>query len=174
MKLSLVLLFLFLHHYIVVAQKTIHYQFVVKEKIFTDSTNLFYAGAESEFSSKRTYYSDNVFEEDGLFGSNEKSVYKIQNENWHVKSPDNWKLFLSPKKYAPTKIFLGGMPYKLSFVKKDTVENLECYVFQLYPVEKSVTIGEHPYYWFNFEKGFIKLATSTTYLFRKDILENEQ
>lgn len=151
------------------AQNIVTYKFVVEDKVITDSATGFYNGAAYEFNYSRIYKRDSVFEEKGLFSKDpdNTSVFKIKNGCWYHRIGTKWQLFYSTKKAVNPTVKIAGKWHRLRLINTRSLQEFECLVYKAEPM--GAQAGGEIKYWFNPQKGIVKIETSEITLVREDI-----
>lgn len=150
------------------SQMNDNYKFIIERKNFIDSAKGFYANKQYEFQFNRVFLDKSTFVDSGIFGNDENptDTFRIINDLWYVSFNGEFKpVFRVNKK---TKIKISGLVYELNFNKREFINGIECNVFHTFP-SGSVS-GSNFYYWFNSERGIIKIKTGGICLIRSDIL----
>jgi hypothetical protein len=151
------------------AQRIVTYKFVVEAKVITDSATGFYNGAAYEFNYNRIYERDSVFEEKGLFSKDpdNTSVFKIKNGCWYIRIGNKWQLFYSTKEAVNPTVKIAGKWNRLRLIDTRRLKQFQCLIYKAEPI--GAQTGGEIKYWFNPQKGIIKIETSEVALVREDI-----
>lgn len=158
------------------SQDSVNFNFIVKNPIIFDTSAQIYADMNLEFNYQRIYLAENIFKEKGLFTRNNKkittSIFKKNKSTWHLKNRvGKWILFYSDscKKMPEPEMLIGGEKYRVNWLGKEKIYNIEVSAFVLNPI--GFTISPQPKYLFNSARGIIAIKIDGLVLIRNDIVE---
>jgi hypothetical protein len=138
------------------AQDTLHYSFKSRNN-----------DSQFDYGYYRVIKKDSIFKEVGLFSKGDVHIFRIKNGNWYVLENKKWKLFYSKQKFTSPKVKIAGQMYILKPLTFEIIGGFSCTIFQA--TCKNGNVSGELKYWFSPEKGFIKIETSETVLYRNDI-----
>lgn len=153
------------------SQKSVFFKFVVDHPTVDTLTGAYY-GMQFEFTSQRTYFSNNEFADKGLLvkdtTQNSAIYFKHSSNKWFIKNFGNkWQLFYSDSKQKPTpSLRINSKNFRVNWKKNKTMSGKEVAVFMLKP--QGFISNHQPDFLFDCHKGIIGLKTEDVTLIRED------
>jgi hypothetical protein len=155
------------------SQKVVLYHYFLNERIGSNKIKSDLLGIDLEFSTKRKYYSREIFSETRLFtGDAEKAIfYRIKNGVWYYKSHGKWNLFYDYLGKQGGVISLSGIRYRISFLKQVNIRNQTLHKIILKPID--ISQSHNLKYFLSLQKGVVIIQSANgSLVLRSDSFEN--
>ncbi len=132
---------------------------------FTDTSNNGY-----QFTYKRNFLSESVFEEVGLFNldSCKKYTFKKLNDRWYLKLKNKWYPFFDGSNKIATSFKNGEYTFSIDWEKTNIVDSNNNQVYKLRFKPVGFSISGNPVYYFTYTDGVIGIDGHETFMLRTD------